>query len=52
MNVPIEYNTGRKTVKLVVRNTGDRPIRSVRISISSRSTVIWSSTATPLSAVT
>ena len=27
MNVPIEYNTGRKTVKLVVRNTGDRPIQ-------------------------
>ena len=24
---PIEYNTGRKTVKLVVRNTGDRPIQ-------------------------
>lgn len=52
MNAPIEYNTGRKTVKLVVRNTGDRRFRSVRISISSRSTVIWSSTATPLSAVT
>ena len=27
MNAPIEYNTGRKTVKLVVRNTGDRPIQ-------------------------
>ncbi len=24
---PIEYNAGRKTVKLVVRNTGDRPIQ-------------------------
>ena len=24
---PIEYNTGRKTVKLIVRNTGDRPIQ-------------------------
>ncbi len=24
---PIEYNTGRKTAKLVVRNTGDRPIQ-------------------------
>ncbi len=24
---PIEYNTGRKTVKLTVRNTGDRPIQ-------------------------
>lgn len=24
---PIEYNMGRKTVKLVVRNTGDRPIQ-------------------------
>ena len=24
---PIEYNTGRKTVKLVVRNTGDRPVQ-------------------------
>ena len=24
---PIEYNLGRKTVKLVVRNTGDRPIQ-------------------------
>lgn len=24
---PVEYNTGRKTVKLVVRNTGDRPIQ-------------------------
>lgn len=24
---PIEYNTNRKTVKLVVRNTGDRPIQ-------------------------
>jgi urease subunit beta len=27
MNAPIEYNTGRKTVQLVVRNTGDRPIQ-------------------------
>ncbi|MDE6069577.1 MAG: urease subunit beta [Alistipes sp.] len=26
-STPIEYNTGRKTVKLVVRNTGDRPIQ-------------------------
>jgi len=26
-DAPIEYNTGRKTVKLVVRNTGDRPIQ-------------------------
>ena len=26
MSDPIEYNTGRKTAKLVVRNTGDRPI--------------------------
>ncbi|MDE5579004.1 MAG: urease subunit beta [Alistipes sp.] len=26
-DTPIEYNTGRKTVKLVVRNTGDRPIQ-------------------------
>lgn len=24
---PIEYNTNRRTVKLVVRNTGDRPIQ-------------------------
>ena len=24
MNTPIEYNTGRKTVQLVVRNTGDQ----------------------------
>ena len=24
---PIEYNTGRKTVKISVRNTGDRPIQ-------------------------
>ncbi len=24
---PIEYNVGRKTAKLVVRNTGDRPIQ-------------------------
>ena len=24
---PIEYNTGRKTAKLTVRNTGDRPIQ-------------------------
>lgn len=27
MSDPIEYNIGRKTVKLVVRNTGDRPIQ-------------------------
>ena len=27
MSDPIEYNTGRKTAKLVVRNTGDRPIQ-------------------------
>ena len=27
MNAPIEYNTGRKTVQLVVRNTGDRPVQ-------------------------
>lgn len=27
MKDPIEYNTGRKTVKLVVRNTGDRPVQ-------------------------
>lgn len=26
-DAPIEYNTDRKTVKLVVRNTGDRPIQ-------------------------
>ena len=26
-NTPIEYNQHRKTVKLVVRNTGDRPIQ-------------------------
>ena len=26
-DTPIEYNTGRKTVRLVVRNTGDRPIQ-------------------------
>lgn len=26
-DTPIEYNTCRKTVKLVVRNTGDRPIQ-------------------------
>ncbi|MDE7304729.1 MAG: urease subunit beta [Alistipes sp.] len=26
-DAPIEYNTGRKTVKLVVRNTGDRPVQ-------------------------
>lgn len=26
-DAPIQYNTGRKTVKLVVRNTGDRPIQ-------------------------
>ncbi len=26
-DAPIEYNTGRKTAKLVVRNTGDRPIQ-------------------------
>ena len=24
---PIEYNTGRRTVKVTVRNTGDRPIQ-------------------------
>ena len=24
---PIEYNTGRATVKLTVRNTGDRPVQ-------------------------
>lgn len=27
MNDPIEYNLGRKTAKLTVRNTGDRPIQ-------------------------
>ena len=27
MNAPIEYNNNRKTVRLVVRNTGDRPIQ-------------------------
>lgn len=27
LDTPIEYNTGRKTQKLVVRNTGDRPIQ-------------------------
>ena len=27
MNTPIEYNTGRKPVQLVVRNTGDRPVQ-------------------------
>lgn len=27
MKDPIEFNTGRKTAKLVVRNTGDRPIQ-------------------------
>ncbi|MBD5284567.1 MAG: urease subunit beta [Bacteroides sp.] len=26
-STPIEYNTDRRTVKLVVRNTGDRPIQ-------------------------
>ena len=26
-DTPIEYNTGRRTVKLKVRNTGDRPIQ-------------------------
>ena len=27
LGTPVEYNTGRKTAKLVVRNTGDRPIQ-------------------------
>lgn len=27
MNDPIEYNLGRKTAKVTVRNTGDRPIQ-------------------------
>lgn len=27
VDAPIEYNTHRRTVKLVVRNTGDRPIQ-------------------------
>lgn len=26
-DTPVEYNTSRRTVKLVVRNTGDRPIQ-------------------------
>ena len=26
-DMPVEYNTGRKVVKLAVRNTGDRPIQ-------------------------
>jgi urease subunit beta len=32
----IELNRGRKTGDAVVTNTGDRPIRSARIIISSR----------------
>ena len=35
---PIEFNAGRKTITLKVRNTGDRPIQSAPIFISLRST--------------
>ena len=50
-DTPIEYNADRRTVKLVVRNTGVR-YRSVPISISSRQTVISSLTVRKLSVAT
>ena len=33
---PIEFNAGRKTITLKVRNTGDRPIQVAPIFISSK----------------